>query len=77
MRIRIFLNAGGTLLSPRADQGQKFPMEDSEVQIAINFTVTLHNNNIITILEILLVLEKRDPPPLSYPSVVGTGRYTA
>jgi hypothetical protein len=67
MRIRIPLNAGAKLLHPRADQGQELPMEDSEVQIAINFTVTLHNKNIITNLEILLVLEKRDPTPLSYP----------
>jgi len=67
MRIRSPLNAGATLLHPRDYQGQIFPMEDSEVQIAINFTVTLHNKNIITILEILLVLEKRDPTPLSYP----------
>jgi hypothetical protein len=67
MRIRIPLDAGATLLHPRVDQGQKFPMEDSEVQIAINFTVTLHNKNIIIILEISLVLEKRDPTPLSYP----------
>lgn len=67
MRIRIPLNAGATLLHPRADQGQKLPMEHSEVQIAINFTVTLHTKNIIMIMEILLVLEKRDPTPLSYP----------
>jgi hypothetical protein len=64
MKIRIPLTAGATLLYPRADRGQKFPMEDSEVQIAINFIVTLHNNNIIMILEILLVLEKRDSTPL-------------
>jgi len=49
MRIRIPLNAGAKLLHPRADQGQELPMEDSEVQIAINFTVTLHNKNIITV----------------------------
>ena len=67
MRIRIPLNAGATLLHPRADQGQKFPMEDSEVKIAINFTATLHKKNIIMISDILLVLEKGDPTLLSYP----------